>query len=442
VRGAGGARRGRARVGPKEERKVPISEFHVTALDAAAAQKAPGVLGVLSHENAPKVPLPDDAKALVDPPTGRPLMPFQDDVVRYHGQPIAVMIAETPEQARHAASLVKATYKQGKAVTAFEDAKPFPPTEKKSGDRANKKPADYRRGEPDKGMKSAEVSVEHTYSHPDLYHNAMELHATVAAWDGQRLTLYDKTQWVKNVQKQLAAAFGLKEEDVHVVSPFVGGAFGSALRAWPHVFIAAMTARHVRRPVKLMLTRAQMSTVVGYRPHTSQKVALGATKQGKLTAIRHEVTAQTSTYEEYTENTLGPTRMMYACPNAATHYRLAALNVVTPASMRGPGEATGMYALECALDELAVALSMDPIELRLRNHADRDPQTNQPFSSKSLKECYKQGAERFGWSRRKPAPRSMSDGRQLIGWGMAGATWPTNGMKATARRWCGRRPAT
>ena len=275
------------------------------------------------------------------------------------------------------------------------------------------------------------MKVEETYSHPDEYHNAMELHATVAAWDGNKLTLYDKTQWVDNVQQQVAAAFGIDKDDVRVVSPFVGGAFGSALRAWVHVFIAALAAKHVRRPVKLVLTRAQQYTVPGYRPRTVQKVALGATKDGKLTAIRHEATAQTSTFEEYTESTLNPARFLYACPNVATRYYLAAMNVNTPASMRAPGEATGVYALECALDELAYALKMDPLQLRLVNHADEDPEKRLPWSSKSLKECYQRAAEKFGWAKRKPQPRSMRDGRLLVGWGMATATWPTHRLPAT-----------
>ena len=218
-----------------------------------------------------------------------------------------------------------------------------------------------------------------------------------------------------------------------MISPFVGGAFGTCLRTWPYTLIAALAARHVRRPVKLVLSRAQMFTMTGYRPYTVQKVALGATRDGKLTAIQHEATGQTSTYEEYTETVLSPPRFLYACPNVRTRYRLAAMNVNTPAPMRGPGEATGVYALESALDELAVALKMDPVELRLRNYADTDPQAGLPWSSKSLKECYQAAAERFGWARRNPKPRSMRDGRLLVGYGMATATWPTHRQPATVQ---------
>jgi xanthine dehydrogenase YagR molybdenum-binding subunit len=409
-----------------------VARGRVTEIDTAAAEKAPGVLAVITHRNAGKVVLPEKAKALVDPKVGRPLQPFQDDQVHYHGQPIAVVVADTFERATHAATLVRATYDEAKAVLDFADAaaKRFTPHEMQT-DRGTEKSPDYQRGEPDKAFDSAAVKVEETYSHPDEYHNPMELHATVAAWDGNKLTLYDKTQWVDNVQQQVAAAFGIDKDDVRVVSPFVGGAFGSALRAWVHVFIAALAAKHVRRPVKLVLTRAQQYTVPGYRPHTVQKVALGATEDGKLTAIRHEATAQTSTFEEYTESTLNPTRFLYACPNVATRYYLAAMNVNTPASMRAPGEATGVYALECALDELAYALKMDPLQLRLVNHADEDPEKRLPWSSKSLKQCYQRAAEKFGWAKRKPEPRSMRDGRLLVGWGMATATWPTHRLPAT-----------
>jgi xanthine dehydrogenase YagR molybdenum-binding subunit len=413
-----------------------VAAGKITAIDTAEAEASPGVIAVLSHRNAPKLHSQvQKERPVVDPDVGEPLPPLQDDVIRYNGQPIAVVVADTFERATQAARRVKVTYREEPAVTDFASAaaKAFPPSEPKSSDRGTKKQSDYQRGEPDKALVAAEVKVEGTYTHPAEYHNPMEMHATVAAWDGPKLTLYDKTQWVDNVQQQVALAFGMRKEDVRVLSPFVGGAFGSALRVWPHVLIAALAAKQVRRPVKLVLTRGQMYAVPGYRPHTVQKVALGATRDGKLTAIVHEGTAQTSTYEEYTESLLNPTRFLYACPNVVTRYRLAAMNVNTPGSMRAPGEASGAYALECALDELAAALKIDPVELRLRNHADSDPQKNLPWSSKSLKECYREAARRFGWERRHPTPRSMQDGALLVGYGMATATWPTFRMAATVR---------
>jgi xanthine dehydrogenase YagR molybdenum-binding subunit len=410
-----------------------IAKGTITRIQTAAAEKAPGVLAVITHQNAEKVWLPDKVKALVDPKVGRPLQPLQDDQVHYHGQPIGVVVADTFERAIYAATLVTATYDKSKAVLDFEEAveKRFTPHEMEESDRGTEKSPHYERGEPEKALDKAEVKVEGTYSHPDEYHNPMELHNTIAVWEGKKLTLYDKTQWVDNVQQQVAAAFGIDDEDVRVISPFVGGAFGSALRTWAHVFIAALAAKQLKRPVKLVLTRAQQYLVPGYLPHTVQKVTLGASKDGRLSVIRHEATAKTSTYEEYTESTLNPTQFFYACPNVATRYYLAAVNNNTPASMRAPGEATGVFALDCALDELAHALKMDPLQLRLVNHADTDPEKELPWSSKSLKECYQRAAEKFGWANRNPEPRSMRDGRQLVGWGMASATWPTHRMKAT-----------
>jgi xanthine dehydrogenase YagR molybdenum-binding subunit len=398
-----------------------IAKGKVAKFDTAAAEKAPGVLAVITYRNAPRLPL-HEARAFVDPSSGQPLRPLQDGTVYHNGQPIAVVVADTFERATHAAALVRVTYREERAVTDFATAAAQASS-----------PADYHRGQPDKAFAAAEVRVEETYTIPAEHHNPMEMHATVAVWDGPKLTLYDKTQWVDNVQRQAAAAFGIPTDHVRVLSPFVGGAFGSALRAWVHVFIAALAARHVRRPVKLVLTRPQMYTIPGYRPHTVQKVALGATRQGELTAIRHDGTAQTSVYEEYTEGLLTASRFLYGCPNVRTRYRLAAMNVNTPASMRGPGEVSGAYALESAMDELAVMLRLDPVKLRLRNHADVNPQSGQPWSSKSLKECYRTGAERFGWVRRNPKPRSMRDGRLLVGYGMASATWPTHRRSATVQ---------
>ena len=409
-------------------------------------------MAVVSHRNAGKVVLPEEVKALVDPKVGRPLQALQDDQVHYHGQPIAVVVADTFERATHAATLVRATYEETKAVLDFEDAaaKRFTPHEMKA-DRGKAKSPDYQRGEPDKAFDSAVVKVEETYSQPDEHHNAMELHATLAAWDGNKLTLHDKTQWVDNVQQQVAAAFAINKDDVRVVSPFVGGAFGSALRAWVHVFIAALAAKHARRPVKLVLTRAQQYTVPGYRPRTVQKVALGATRDGKLTAIRHEATAQTSTFEEYTESTLNPTRFLYACPNVATRYYLAAMNVNTPASMRSSGEATGMYALECALDELAYALKMDPLQ-----PAPGQPRRRGPGEALAVVEQVAQavlptsgGEIRLGAAQAGAAVDARRPAAGRLGHGdgdVADTSPPGDGVGAGAGRRqaqrCGRPPAT
>ena len=282
-------------------------------------------------------------------------------------------------------------------------------------------------------MADADVKLDAEYLVPRQQHNPLEPHATIARWDGDRLTLWDKTQWVANVRDELAAVFGLPPENVHVISPFVGGAFGTTLRAWPHVTLAALAAKLAGRPVKVALTRRQMYAGTGYRPETWQSVKLGASRDGRLAAIIHRGIAETSTYEQYVEHLLDSSRFLHSCPNVATHYALLPLDVHTPVYMRAPGTANGIFALECAMDELGAELGMDPVELRLLNEPDRDGHTNLPFSSRSTRECYRVGAERFGWATRKPEPRSMSDGKWLIGWGMATATYHTLRGPAGAR---------
>jgi xanthine dehydrogenase YagR molybdenum-binding subunit len=276
------------------------------------------------------------------------------------------------------------------------------------------------------------VKVDNSYVIPRENHNPIEMHATIAAWEGDRLTLWDKTQWVDGVADEIAAVFGIPAENIRVASPFVGGAFGSGLRAWSHVTLAALGARVAKRPVKIMLSRREMYYGTGYRPHTVQRVALGASRDGHLAAIVHDAYHETSGYEDYTEALLDATRFLHSCPNVYTRNRLARLNVHTPTWMRAPGEVSGVFALETAMDELAVALKMDPIELRLRNEPEQDEYKNLPFSSRSTKECYRIGAERFGWSQRSPEPRSMRDGGLLVGWGMATATYPMNFAPASA----------
>ncbi|MDB5335778.1 MAG: xanthine dehydrogenase [Planctomycetaceae bacterium] len=411
-----------------------VSSGRIKHIDSAPAEKSAGVLAVITHHNAARLHSQEQEKRPgVDPEVGEPLSPLQDAVIRYHGQPVATVISETFVQATYAASLVHVVYEDSSGINDFNAAaaKAKPPTPVKGGKPG--KSADYQRGDSAAALAKADVRVDAKYSIAAEHHNPMELHATVASWDGARLTLYDKTQWVDNVQEQVALAFRLDKENVRVISPFVGGAFGAALRVWPHVLIAALAARHVKRPVKLVLTRSQNFTIPGYRPKYLQNVSLAATREGTLTAIEHEGIGQTSIYEEYTESLLDTTRQLYACPNVKTHYRLAAMNVNTPASMRGPGEVSGVFALESALDELAVALKVDPVELRLRNFAKEDPEYNLPWSSNSLQACYRQAAQRIGWDQRTPAPRSMSDGNQLIGYGMATATWPAKRLPASVR---------
>lgn len=403
-----------------------IARGRIAAIDVSDAQRAPGVLLVMTHLNAPRLPM--GGRAAVNPPAGRVLSLLQDNVVHYNGQPIAVVVADTPEHSVAAADLVRASFIADAATLDFDRAK----ADNYMPDKVNQKPADTSRGDVRRGLIEADIRIEGVYTTPMQHHNPMEPHATIAQWEGDRLTLHDSTQYVSGVRETIAKVLGIDATQVRVVSPFVGGGFGCKGSMWSHVALAAMCAREMRRPVKLVLARWQMFGPVGGRPRTEQRIMLGAKRDGTLTSVRHDVVSHTSAIEDFTEPSAMQTRMLYACPNLATSHRLTRLNVGTPTFQRAPGEATGTFALEVALDELAYALDADPLALRLRNHADRDPQENRPWSSKHLRECYVQAAERFGWSRRTRAPGSMRDRGIWVGYGMATATYPANRSPAQA----------
>jgi xanthine dehydrogenase YagR molybdenum-binding subunit len=404
-----------------------IPRGRIVDLDTTRAENAPGVLLVLSHRNAPS--LPEHGRAAFKPPAGRALSLFQDDEVHYNRQPIAVVAADTFEHAVAAAALVEARYAMQPALLDFEQERAHAHAPKEIFG----KPPDVSWGDVDAGERAAEARIDATFTTPMQSHNPLEPHATIADWDGERLTLYDATQYVSGVRETVAKTLGIAEDHVRVVSPFVGGGFGCKGSAWSHVVLSAMCARKLRRPVKLVVDRPQMFGPVGGRPHTVQRIALGARKDGALTYVRHELFSHTSDFEDWTEPSAVVSRMMYACPNGTTTHRLVKLNTGTPTFQRAPGEATGNYALEVAMDELAIALSLDPVTLRLRNYAEREADTGKPFSSKHLRECYAQAAERFGWSQRTPMPRSMRDARDLVGFGMATASYPAHRMSASAR---------
>jgi xanthine dehydrogenase YagR molybdenum-binding subunit len=406
-----------------------VPSGRITAIDTEEAAHASGVCAVITHLNAPRLAYrPLKERPAVDPKSGEQLRVFQGPEVLFSGQPIGVVVADTLEQAQHAATLVRVKYETSPAQTEFDARKGRAPSGRtaKSG-----RPGESSRGDADRALAEAPVKVDAIYVHAREHHNAMETHATIAEWHGDRLTLYDKTQWVDNDRTEIAHVLGIPEKHIRVISPYVGGAFGSGLRTWPHVTVAALSARQVGRPVKLELSRRELYTSIGFRPHTEQRVALGAGGDGKLTALIQEATAQTSTYEEYAEETLFPARRIYSCPNVQTRYRLVEMNVNSPCPMRAPGISTGMLALETAMDELAVAFHMDPVELRLQNYAEQDEHENMPWSSKELRACYRLGADRFGWERRTAEPRSMHDG-QLIGYGMATALFPSMRSAASA----------
>ncbi len=404
-----------------------IASGRIVRIDAGAAERAPGVVAVLTHANAMK--LPQGGKAAVQPPTGRVLSLLQDDQVAYQNQPVALVVAETIEQANEAAALVRVTYERAPARVDFEAER----RNEVVPDKANDAPPDTRRGDVEAGLAAAAHRVELDYTTPFQHHNPMEPHATLASWDGERLSIEDSTQYVAGVRRTLAKTFGIAPELVHVRSSFVGGAFGGKGSAWSHVVLAAMAARQLGRPVRLVMQRPQLFGPVGGRPRTAQVLRLGTDADGRLTALEHRSTSATSVIEDWVESSAVVSRMLYASPAVATSHRLVRLNVGTPTFQRAPGESTGMFALESALDEMATAASIDPIDFRLRNDAARDEQRNLPYSSKALSECYRLGAERFGWARRSATPGALRDGHWLVGLGCASATRPAKRSPCAAR---------
>ncbi|RDK09719.1 xanthine dehydrogenase family protein molybdopterin-binding subunit [Cupriavidus lacunae] len=408
-----------------------IALGRVAGLDAEAARRLPGVLAVLTHENAPKLTYAPH-KGFIDPQHGERLHVLQDERVRFYGQPVAVVVAQTLDQAEHAASLLHIRYAEESPVSDPLDQRAeavVPEAGREPGPHS----ADRVRGDPEAALAAAAVRIDAAYDAARENHVPIEPNATVAAWEGERLTLWSKSQFVVNEQAEIAAILGIPAENVHVVCPFIGGAFGTSLRTWPHVTLAAVAAREVGRPVKLVLSRRQTFHLTGHRPRTVQRVALAATPEGKLTGIVHEGTGETSRYEQFAEALTSVTPFLYSCPNVRTRYRLVPLDISTPTYMRAPGEATGVFALECAMDELAHALRMDPLELRRRNEPRLDEGMQLPFSSRSMLACYERGANAFGWARRTLAPGSMRDGRLRIGWGMACASYPVFHGQASAR---------
>ncbi|QEC77205.1 xanthine dehydrogenase family protein molybdopterin-binding subunit [Mucilaginibacter ginsenosidivorax] len=401
-----------------------ITKGSITAIDTKAASKAPGVLAIITHLNAPKVPGDQPGKDNKAGDKGA-LKVFYDDKICYNGQPVAIVIADTFERAQFAASLVKAEYKAEKHMTNLPDNK-----DKGFAPRGE---GGYKRGTED-AWKTAPFKLEQEYIVPTVTHNPMELHAIIARWDADdKLSVWDKTQGVKDTQQDLARLFKLPVQNVQVHSQFVGGAFGSALRTWPHEVAAILAAKVAKRPVKVVLSRADMFTSVGYRPFTWQKMGIGATADGKLTGITHEAAGQTSTYEDFTEGPTGVSQNLYACPNVNTKYNIVPLDIATPTWMRGPGEATGSFALESALDELSYQLKIDPVELRVRNYAEKDPDSGKPFSSKFLKEAYELGANHIGWKNRKAEPGLVKENGWYVGYGMGSGMFGAYRDRATIK---------
>ena len=397
-----------------------ITHGRIIDIDAQAAGDAPGVLLVMTHANAPRV----DAKKHQP---NDPLLPLlQDDRVRFNRQPIAVVVAETIEQAKYGASLVRARYVEESAITEIDHAKHVEAGEFLGED------LQHERGEPEKTFHEAPLQVRETYATPVHHHNPIEAHATIAQWDGERLTVHDSTQFISGVRRRLAAIFSIPEDAVRVVCRFVGGGFGCKGTAWAHVPLAAMAAKVLGRPVCIELSRDQMYGFVGFRPRTVQTISLGADHEGRLRSVMHDTLAQSAVHDDWVETSGLFSRSLYETPAYRMSHRLARLHTTRPTFTRAPGESTGSFALESAMDELAYAAKIDPLELRLRNYAERDPDSGKPFSSKSLRECYRLGAERFGWEYRNPEPRAMRRDGKLVGMGMATAAYPAWRSDASA----------
>ena len=408
-----------------------IAKGHITRIDTTAALALEGVIEVLTHENTPRLAWLDRSYQDQIAPNGSPFRPLHNDKVVYSGQPVALVVAENYELARYAASLVRVEYAPEAHQTNFDDAmaKAYEPPTGRGGYTPPPKP----RGEPDQAFADAKVQVSTQYATPTEHHNPMENYATTVAYgeDG-KLTGYDKTQGAQNVQAYLASVFSMSSDDVRVISPFVGGGFGSGLRPVYNVFLAVLAARQLKRSVRVSLTRQQMFTF-SHRSETRQEVRLGATPEGQLEAIIHEAFADTSSFEDFAEPIVNWSGMLHQCDNVRLEYRIAPMDVYTPADMRAPGATQGVFALECAIDEMAHQLGLDPLEFRRKNYAEREQNVDKPFSSKELRECYRQGAERFGWAQRNPEPRSVRRGNRLVGWGMAAGAWEAMQDKASAK---------
>jgi xanthine dehydrogenase YagR molybdenum-binding subunit len=408
-----------------------IAVGRVRAIHTDAARAIPGVVDIYTHENRGKAAWLDRNWRDETAPPGHPFRPLHSDRILYDGQPVALVVADSYEAARDAAALVRVDYDRADHCTDLQGARAraYVPPEKRTGIAPPPEP----RGHADAAFDAAPVKLRHEYRIGAHHHNPMELYATTCVWEGRgKLTIYDKTQGSQNSQAYVAHVFRLKPANVRVINHYVGGAFGSGLRPHAQLFLAAMASLELKRAVRVSLTRAQMFHI-GYRPDNIQTVALAADSDGKLQAVMHDAVAATSHFEDYQEVVVNWSGMLYHCDNVRLSYELAKLDTFTPCDMRAPGATSGVAALEIAMDELAYATGIDPLELRQRNFSSKDENKDKPYTSKALEACYREGAAAFGWDKRTPAPGSMRDGNDLIGWGMATGVWDAMLMKAEAK---------
>ena len=406
-----------------------IAKGRITTIHTADALAVAGVLDIFTHEHRPKLASSDEAYKDEVAPPGSPLRPLYDDRILFSGQPVALVVAEEFEIARFAASLVRVEYEHEAHVTDFEAQRERATVSKQDEDPT----PSTARGNPAEAFERAAVRVNGQYRMPVEHHNPMEPFAATAVWeDDDRITVFDKTQGAQNSRNYVADVLEMPRDRVRVLSPYVGGAFGAGLRPQYQLLLAVLAARALKRSVRVTLTRQQMFTL-GYRSANIHELALGADSDGSLVSFRHHAVGMTSRFEDFQRDFVHWSSLLYRCENVELGQSLVKLDQNTPCDMRAPGGAEGAYAIECAMDELAYAAKLDPLELRLINYSDKDQIEDRPYSSKQLRECYRQGAEKFGWSDRNPQPRSMRDGNELVGWGMATGIWEAMQVPASAK---------
>jgi xanthine dehydrogenase YagR molybdenum-binding subunit len=409
-----------------------VANGHITAIDTSQAEKMPGVLTILHYGNIGPLYRPAGSlEEMSRPGESRP--PFEDENVYYYGQYVALVVADTFEQAQDAAFHVKVSYQSKKPLVRMEQRPMREPSS--GGEDMYSAPtgSQYARGDAEAAYQQAPIKIDYTYITPVETHNPMEMHGTVAVWEGDRLTLYESSQGVVNHHNVASQVLGMPLENIDVISRFIGSGFGCKLFPWPHSWLAAVAAKKVNRPVQFAIPRSLMFTTVGHRPSVEQHIRIGATPDGKLTAFLNDARNDTSPVDDFLEDCVDPTSMLYSCPNVAARQHEVKLNVGTPTPMRGPGRTPALFGIESALDDLAIKLNIDPLEIRLRNYAEKDEGSNQPWSSKHLREAYQIGAEKFGWSKRNPIVGSMRNGNEILGWGMGTCTWPAHQRGAEVR---------
>lgn len=411
-----------------------ITRGKIKSIDLDAALAAPGVITVLTHENAPKMkktPVFGSASDGEPGAAASDILYLNTNEIYHNGQPVAVVVAETQEQADYAATLVLVEYEEKVAKVSLQKEKP----DAVLPDNVLGEPADLKIGKAEQALDEGRHKVDNIYTTPPFNHNAIELHATLAEWseDQKSLTVYDATQYVSGVQKLLAKKFSLDEENVRVIGSFVGGGFGGKGNVWPHVSLAVAAAKVAERPVKIMLSRKGVHLSVGGRTPSEQRVALAANDEGKLTALIHTGYTQTTEHNNFPEQFTFPARHLYKSENIWLRQEVVNLDIVPNTFMRAPGESPGTFALESAIDELAHQMGIDPIDFRARNEPEKDPVKDIPFSMRNITEAYRIGAEMFGWSNRHAAPRTTREGRYLVGYGVATALYPAYQFPASAR---------